>query len=83
MREPGYYWVRNKYGEWFISEWYNLNIGDENRYYWIITGIDIEYFDKDFTEIDERKIVREEPEEMEWSDMRDQGMIIYEDKPHD
>lgn len=49
-RENGYYFVRNKMG-WQIAEWY--------RDSWCIIGMDKEFIDPEFEEIDERRVVRE------------------------
>ena len=51
-REPGYYWVRF-FDSWSISRW----AGDM----WLSDSDNTSHCDNDFHEIDERRIVREEP----------------------
>lgn len=53
-REPGFYWVKFKDSEWVIAEY---QFGD-----WYFCGVEQSLFD-DFNEIDECRIVREEPTE--------------------
>lgn len=47
MREKGYYWVKHE-GEWMIAFWYGPN--------WELGHWSLE--DKDFDEIDERRLVK-------------------------
>ena len=54
MREPGFYWVGNNVGDWNVCEWIIESCGHSM---WKDTRD--EYHDSDFTEIDERRIVRE------------------------
>jgi hypothetical protein len=56
MREQGYYWVRFTSSDWFIAEWRDsIWIYEDN-----LVLFD-DHTDSDFEEIDERRIVREEP----------------------
>ncbi len=50
-RESGYYWVKIK-GEWIVAQW------DKSMDWWVITGNEHLFYDSDFEEIDERRIVR-------------------------
>ncbi len=49
-RKNGYYWVRYN-GEWIVGEFYSGH--------WGLTFFSRWLYDKDFTKIDERKIVRQ------------------------
>lgn len=49
-RDEGYYWVRKDL-EWTIAGW--------DTYYWSISGLEGNYSDHDFDEIDERQIRRD------------------------
>lgn len=60
-RESGYYWVNCK-GEWIVAQW------DKSMNWWVITGNERLFYDKDFDEIDERRIVREETTVIEMSE---------------
>lgn len=56
VREPGYYWVSCEgsgpiLGGWFIAEYCATG-------FWELTGIEIEFSDSDFSEIDPLPIVR-------------------------
>jgi hypothetical protein len=51
-RENGYYFVKDQDGEWSIAEW--------NGGRWYCCGIDYTFDDEEWTEIDERRVVREE-----------------------
>lgn len=53
MREPGWYWVRSIWG-WHVEKW--LARGE-----WSDNSFKPSNFDSDFLEIDERRIVRQEP----------------------
>lgn len=55
-RESGFYWCEYK-GEWRVCEYFSL---ERN---WYLTGDPEPIEDHFFTEIDERRIVREEPNE--------------------
>ena len=52
MRESGFYWVLFG-GKWHIAEWES---GLED---WWMSGTDECFFDNEFWQIDERRIVRE------------------------
>ena len=58
-REDGFYWVEMYGTDWEVAEydrrygcWYRFNFSSD----------DSEFFDNDFTQIDERRIVRPDPE---------------------
>ena len=53
MREPGYYWCKDK-GQWGVAEWYVSH----NISMWFICGDEQLRKDSDFEEIDERRIER-------------------------
>ena len=59
-RELGFYWVKFN-GEWVVAEWFRLE-QQPSRAVWIVTGDEIDYSDTCFEIIDERRIVRTEPE---------------------
>lgn len=61
-RELGFYWVKFN-GEWVVAEWFCLE-HQPSRPVWIVTGDEIDYSDTCFEIIDERRIVRHEPEVM-------------------
>lgn len=53
MREEGYYWVKS-YGEWIVAE-FSCGV-------WFMSGCDKDYYwlkDKDFDEIDEKRLTHE------------------------
>ena len=55
-REPGFYWV-NFAGYWQVSYWSKFNIC------WYLASSPAQRrSDEDFSEIDERRITREEPQ---------------------
>jgi hypothetical protein len=58
-RAEGYYWVR-EYDSWLIMKWWIWDYDDsyEDGGYWKDAGSEIEWYDSDFTEIDENRIVR-------------------------
>jgi len=56
-REEGYYWVRNG-KKWHISYWY-INEFNHEFNAWLNPGSEIDYYDDDYDEIDEKKIVRD------------------------
>lgn len=51
-RESGYYWVKDRDGDWIIAYFY----GSTKE--WQIIGIDSEFKDSEFDEINETKIER-------------------------
>jgi hypothetical protein len=53
MRESGYYWVKTR-GTWWMAQYLGLNK------IWLLFGSDNIAKDKDFEEIDERQIKRDE-----------------------
>jgi hypothetical protein len=53
MSEDGFYWVQF-YGDWMIAEW------DSKDETWSIAGLEHDYRDGQFHEIDERRITRGE-----------------------
>lgn len=55
-REPGFYWVKFA-GYWQVAYWSNFNIS------WYLASSPAQHSDNDFSEIDERRIVREGPAE--------------------
>lgn len=58
-RESGWYWVKIDGLDWEIADYESQNTQ------WYRNGVDpdnCEYFDSDFEQIDERRIVRPEPE---------------------
>lgn len=57
MRDVGFYWVRYN-GNWHIAKYHITPLGDM---LWFMTGDRFAHAETDFTEIDERPIVREEP----------------------
>lgn len=58
MRESGLYWVKyNHYSEWTVAEWCS------DFSFWMMIGGDGGFRDSDMDDIDERRIVREEPTE--------------------
>lgn len=57
MREEGYYWVKYTH-EWIVSQW-------DGESWWL--G-DMTLWDKEFDEIDERRITRSEPKERPTAD---------------
>jgi hypothetical protein len=59
MREPGFYWVAfTRMEPWVVAEWYIYQgVG-----HWSICGSELDYKDGHFAEINERRIVREEPQ---------------------
>jgi hypothetical protein len=56
MRELGFYWIK-KDSEWTVAEY--VLIRSANKYCWATVWSDEEWEDKDFDEIDEKRIVRE------------------------
>lgn len=51
IRESGFYWVRDDdESDWYVAEYYHVK--------WLVCGVDLTYQDKDFSEIDERRIER-------------------------
>ena len=65
MREPGFYWV--KYGNrWQIAEciaWWPIISDGTHGLRWLLVGKKRERTEREFDEIDERRIVREDGEE--------------------
>lgn len=55
-REPGFYWVKFL-GDWEIAEWCSFYEK------WYVTGVEDYYLDRELKEIEERRIIREEPTE--------------------
>ena len=51
MREPGFYWVKYIELDWVVCNW--------NGWKWLIPGLTFD--DLEIIEIDERRIVRDEP----------------------
>lgn len=56
-REPGYYWVKET-GQWYIAYY-----SGESTHPWFINGENRAFGKHYWDEIDERRIVREEPTE--------------------
>lgn len=56
MREPGLYWVRIR-SVWTVAYW------NSDTSAWWLPGNESKFNDSDLFEIDERRIVREEPTE--------------------
>lgn len=54
IREAGFYWVKDDESpDWYVAEWSSEHSA------WFVTGACFNSFkDKDFTEIDERRIVK-------------------------
>jgi hypothetical protein len=55
VRENGFYWVRDTV-EWVIAEWHGDSIPCLSR--WMLTSTDERFYDDEFQEIDELRIVR-------------------------
>lgn len=63
-REDGFYWVREiDIEEWIVAFWGEdpLELGPRGLGWWL-PACNVAYKDKDLAEIDERRIVRDEPE---------------------
>lgn len=75
-RESGYYWVKIK-GEWIVAQW------DKSMDWWVITGNEHLFYDSDFEEIDERRIVREENTGIELSEEEKQHWFKFNKKTFD
>jgi hypothetical protein len=60
MREPGYYWVKYK-GKWMIANWDDQYPEPGESGYWNLVQTITDVNDNSFDEIDERRIVRDEP----------------------
>lgn len=55
-RENGFYWVKDNRGsDWYIAEW----IDDS----WYVCGLDCPIRDKNFRDVDEKRITREKTNE--------------------
>jgi hypothetical protein len=73
MREPGFYWVRQKdETDWYIAEYFKTPGG---HYIWQGCGDDEEYDDSHFYEIDERRIVREE--QCKDNELKDARFLVF------
>lgn len=56
MRESGFYWVRDDEG-WCVAYFYKAS----GYYGWRATNCEVDFYDDDWLEIDERRIERAEP----------------------
>jgi len=60
-RKNGYYWVRFRWGRtWTIALW-ERDVCDDTSKVWTLCESTCNFSDDDFDKIDERRIVREEP----------------------
>ena len=60
-REEGYYWVKCQNEEWNLAYW-NHGI---NGYFWTVSWHKFAVQDKEWLEIDETRVTREEVPELE------------------
>jgi hypothetical protein len=59
MREPGYYYVKYTEGGFEIAEF--IYIPELDKPFWNRIGCTMPFQDDEFEEIDERRIIRDEP----------------------
>jgi len=58
-REPGFYWVKlDLHDDWRVAEW---KVEPFMRPCWFLIDYEGDCYDDDLFEIDERRIIREEP----------------------